>query len=286
MGDGARNVAESMLVGVTDAVASRRAIEWACRRAEERGSRIELISIVGGAVGAVGEGAVVAEALALTEAMLEREAERARARGLHVEVRLARGNPVDELVDASMVFDLLVIGSDYRGPRSGPRRGPHGVRIVAAAHCPVAVIPDIDLDGRQGVLVGVDGSPFSAKAIEFAAAEAAGIGDPLTLVHAWTTVPLPLAMHAYPAGYLAGMQKLGEEMVAEARSGIVERHPDLEVRGIVERGHPGVVLGRLSAEARTTVVGSHGRGPLARLLLGSTSHEVLSWPVSATIVVR
>ncbi|WP_315067832.1 universal stress protein [uncultured Microbacterium sp.] len=73
---------ESILVGVVDTPASRRAVEWAAHRANERLSRVELLSVVGGAIGTVGEGAVVAEAISLTQTLLEREAERVRARGV------------------------------------------------------------------------------------------------------------------------------------------------------------------------------------------------------------
>ncbi|MFP3786527.1 hypothetical protein, partial [Burkholderia sp. SIMBA_024] len=92
---------------------------------QERKGRIELISIVGGATGAVGEGAVVDQAMTLTQTMLDREAKRIGTRGIAADTRVGRGNPVEELINASMIFDLLVIGSDYRGPGAGISRGPH-----------------------------------------------------------------------------------------------------------------------------------------------------------------
>ena len=45
----------TILVGVTDAPVSRRALEWAVQRAVDRHMSLELIAVVGGAVGAVGE---------------------------------------------------------------------------------------------------------------------------------------------------------------------------------------------------------------------------------------
>ena len=73
------------------------------------------------------------------------------------------------LIDASEEADLLVIGSDYTGT-GGPARGAHGVRIASGAHCPVVVVPDLEVAGRAGIVVGVDGSPISEQAIAFAAA--------------------------------------------------------------------------------------------------------------------
>ncbi|RZI88178.1 MAG: universal stress protein, partial [Microbacterium sp.] len=46
------------------------------------------------------------------------------------------------------------------------------------------------------------------------------------------------------------------------------------------------VLNELAASARLTVVGTHGRGAVARFLLGSISQEVLSRLASVTAVVR
>ena len=277
---------ESILVGVTDTQASRRATDWAAERAQERKGRIELISIVGGATGAVGEGAVVDQAMTLTQTMLDREAKRIGTRGIAADTRVGRGNPVEELINASMIFDLLVIGSDYRGPGAGISRGPHGIRIVAGAHCPVAVVPDIDLAGRSGVIVGLDGSPTSERALAVAAAEADQAGDRLTAVMTWSTVPLPVGMHSYPTTYLSGMQKIAEETLGIALAGIGQRYPDLVVQRVVERGYPENTINRLAATARLTVIGSHGRGAIARFLLGSTSREVLARVATTTIVVR
>ena len=47
---------EKIIVGVTDAAVSRRAVDWATERATIRGDRLELVSIVGGAAGVIGEG--------------------------------------------------------------------------------------------------------------------------------------------------------------------------------------------------------------------------------------
>lgn len=278
---------EKIVVGVTDAAASQRAVDWAVERAAVRQDHIELVSIVGGALGVVGEGEVIEEALQHTQAMLDRVAEGVRAGGVAVKTRVGRGKPVEQLVEASRGAGLLVIGSDYRGPGSGPARGPHGIRITAAAHCPVAVVPDLDLSGRNGVIVGVDGSEVTEAAIAFAAAEADRSGEPLTAVSTWSPVAIPLGVRTYPESYLENMQKLTEEALAISLAGIPERYPDLEVRRVVESSQaPDAVINRLAAHARMTVVGSHGRGRVATFILGSTSQQVLSRLATTTVVVR
>jgi nucleotide-binding universal stress UspA family protein len=280
---------EKILVGVTDAKVSRRAVDWAADRAAKHGDRLELISIIGGAVGVVGEGEVIDHATRLTQDMLGHEAEcaRARARGMQVQTRIERGKPVEELIEASKEAALLVIGSDYRGPESGPARGPHGIRITAGAYCPVAVVPDLDLTGRSGVIVGVDGSEVSEFAIAFAAAEADRSGEPLTAVSTWSPVALPLYLRSYPDDYLQIMQKLTEEALGISIAGIPQVYPDLEVRRVVERSSgPETVINRLASQARLTVIGSHGYGRVGRFLLGSTSEQVLARLATTTVVVR
>ncbi len=277
---------QSIVVGVTESAVCRRVLEWVSVRARERGSRIELVSVVGGALGVVGEGPLLDEALRSANALLEREAELLRSRGVIVDTRVARGDPVGELVETSMVFDLLAIGSDHGGPAGGPRRGLHGTRIVAGAYCPVAVIPDFDLAGRHGIVVGIDRSPIARRALGFAFEEAERSGEPLTVLHTWQPVPLPMSMDAYPHGYLAGAQALAEETVDLALAEIAPAHPRVPVTRVVEQGAPAQQLNELASRARLAVVGSHGKGALARFLLGSTSQRVLEELATVTVVVR
>jgi len=242
---------------------------------------------VGGALGAVGEDAVLAEALEKTYADVEAHAERVRQAGIEVSVRVEAGDPLAVLTAASGAASILVIGSDYRGPGSGRARGAHGVRIAAAARCPVVVVPDIELGERRGVVVGVDGSEVSEDAVRFAAAEAERLDEPLIAVSVWTPLQAPRNdLAVYPELYLSNMQAATEEILALALAGLAVDHPDLEVVRRVERGYPSQMLNEIGATARLLVVGTHGRGAIARFLLGSISHEVLARMATVTAVVR
>ncbi|MDF2555674.1 MAG: universal stress protein UspA, partial [Microbacterium sp.] len=159
---------EPIVVGVTDARAALRAVEWATKRASAHRLPLKLIEVVGGAVGAIGEDEVLERAVAAARERVEATASALPRLGLKVYMRVDRGNPVAVLTDASAHASLLVIGSDTPGGSEG-RRGAHGQRIAAGALCPVVVVPDVDVSKRTGVVVGVDGSPASEKAIAFAA---------------------------------------------------------------------------------------------------------------------
>lgn len=276
----------TIIVGVTAAPAARRAVDWATARAAERRQSIELVGVVGGAIGAVGEDSILGQAVQQTKDLLDEHAARVAAAGVQVTTRTGHGNPVAWLIEASDHADLLVIGSDYQGPGSGPARGAHGVRIAAGAHCPVVVVPDIDLEGRAGVVVGVDGSEVSEAAVRFAAAEADRLREPLIALAVWTPLEAPRNLGWYPEEYLENVQALTEESLALSLAGIRQDFPDLEIVPRVERGYPSILINDLAQDARLAVVGTHGRGALARFLLGSISQEVLARLATVTAVVR
>lgn len=281
-------MSNTIVVGISGAPVTPRVVDWAVARAAQRHRKIELVAVVGGAIGAVGEADVILRAVEATQQLLDREAARVSAAGVEVTTRVESGNPVHVLTEASEHADLLVIGSDYRGPGEGPGRGAHGIRIVAAAHCPVVVVPDIELGAeRSGVVVGIDGSEVSEPALKFAAAEADRLGEPLIAVSVWTPLVAPRNdLAVYPELYLSNMQEATEEILSLALAGLASDYPDLQVIRKVEQGYPSHVINELAAAAHLTVVGTRGRGTFARLLLGSISHEVLARLAAVTAVVR
>lgn len=279
-------MSSTIIVGVTAAPAARRAVDWATARAAERGQTVELVAVVGGAIGAVGEESVLNDAVEQTRALLAEEAARVAERGVQVTTRVGRGSPVAWLIEASADADLLVIGSDYKGPGTGPARGAHGLRIAAGAKCPVVVVPDLDFEGRSGVVVGVDGSEASESAVRFAAAEADRLHEPLIAVTVWTPLEAPRNLGWYPEEYLENMRLLAEESLALSLAGTRQDYPDLEIVTRVERGYPSLIINELAVTARLAVIGTHGRGALARFLLGSISQEVLARLATVTAVVR
>lgn len=279
-------MSETIVVGVTNSPASQRAITWASRRATAPGTSLRLVAVVGGAVGVVGEDEVVVEALQAAQDLLASHAVMLIQLGFSVDTAVLRGDPVRQLIQASVGAALLVIGSDHDGRDHAKHHGVHGTRIVAGAHCPVVIVPDTDVSPRSGVIVGVDGSPISEAAIAFAAAEADRSREPLIAVAVWTPLIVPRNPVVYSEQYLDSMQALTEEALAMSLAGLSQTYPDLEIVRLVESGYPSQVINRLAESARLVVVGSHGRGAVGRFLLGSISHEVLQTLKTVTAVVR
>lgn len=276
-------MSEGIVVGFTDSEPARRALAWAADRALARRRPLTIVGVLGGAVGTVGEGELVRQGIDQLGELLEQEASALRARGIDARTDARVGNPVHELIDASTSAELLVIGSDVT---AGQNRGVHGVRLTAGAHAPVVVVPVLAEAERSGVVVGVDGSDASTAAIAFAAAEADRLREPLVAIATWAVTDVPSSPVLAPGDYRAAKQGQTEEMLAMSMAGVRQDYPDLTLELRTERGNPAQVLRKAGTTARLLVVGSHGRGAMARFLLGSVSHEVLTSPTAVTAVVR
>ena len=102
------------------------------------------------------------------------------------------GSAAEVLLEAASEAELLVVGT----------RGLHGVvrwlgsvsdQVVRHAPCPVAVIPETPAPSPAGapVVVGVDGSPGSHAAVEWALEEARFRSVPLRAVLVWALFDQP-----------------------------------------------------------------------------------------------
>jgi nucleotide-binding universal stress UspA family protein len=189
------------------------------------------------------------------------------------------------LAKYSKKTSMMVIGSG--SGHFGGSLADRALQVATAAKVPVAVVGTQDLEGRSGVVVGVDGSPESTQAVAFAAAEADREGDELTVVYA-VSVPDPIVDAGLTPATLADLIVDEDRVVlSETVAGLKEDYPDLTVHQRLEtdRGPVDALVGT-AAGARLLVVGSRGRGAFKRLLLGSTAHGVLKHLPCPTIITR
>ena len=128
---------------------------------------------------------------------------------------------------------------------------------------------------HRGIVVGVDGSPASKVAVDWAARDAAMRKVPLTLVNVLdppvvTRSPRPMI----PPEYMQWQEDEGRKVLNDALRTVedsAKRIGPVDVSGELMTGPPVPTLVDLSKDAEMVVVGSHGRGAMARLLLGSVS---------------
>ena len=199
---------------------------------------------------------------------------------------LISGPTLSTMIELSKESAIVVVGCRGRGAVARGLLGSVSSSLVRHAKCPVAVIHDEDPlmpePAKAPVLVGVDGSPASEAATEIAFDEASRRGVDLIALHAMSDSDV-LSM---PGREFAEFEQRGQEILAERLAGFAERFPDVAVRRIVVWDKPARTLVEQSEGAQLVVVGSHGRGGFAGMLLGSVSASVVQSVRMPVIVAR
>lgn len=119
------------------------------------------------------------------------------------------------------------------------------------------------------IVVGVDGSEASLRALEWATGQAQRTGSVLEIVCCWVfpATLAPYGLPPAPADYEVVTTKIMQDAVAKA----TELDPDVRLEPHVENEAPALALVHASAGADLLVVGSRGLGGFASLLMGSVS---------------
>jgi nucleotide-binding universal stress UspA family protein len=138
----------------------------------------------------------------------------------------------------------------------------------------------------SGILVGVDGSDNSQRALEWAAKEAAFRQTSLTVlavhqaVHGWTGT---LSFHDDDAQ----TQKIAEAAKAETDkvlAGLGDSRPEsVTVRAV--HGYPAEELINAGADADMIVLGTSGVGGWSRQLIGSVATKVVHHATAPVLIV-
>jgi nucleotide-binding universal stress UspA family protein len=139
------------------------------------------------------------------------------------------------------------------------------------------------------IVVGVDGSDSSRKALRWAYEEAAHHGASITAVSTWHPPALPMTPPygaVPPEGYVSQPKQDALDLLERFVSGLDVREPAVDVRTEVEEGNPAEVLIERSTEADLVVVGSRGYGGFKGMLLGSTSQHLVAHAECPVVVVR
>ncbi len=135
------------------------------------------------------------------------------------------------------------------------------------------------------IVVGIDGSDHSRRVLQFAVEEARRRDDRLLVVHAYT---VPVYWGVPEFGAIVPPQP-PEESIAEAEQlldrVLVDLPDDVEVERLVTQGPASAVLLEAAEAADLLIVGSRGHGGFVGLLLGSTSHQVVTHAPCPIVVV-
>ncbi|KOG33101.1 MULTISPECIES: universal stress protein [Streptomyces] len=132
------------------------------------------------------------------------------------------------------------------------------------------------------IVAGVDGSPESLAAADWAAREALHRGLPLRLAHAWRWEPLDIPLVQDPET----QQRAAFTVLREAEATIAARHPDLTLTSEVLPDTPVAALLGTEERAEMLVIGSRGHGAVAGFLLGSHGQQIIAAATRPVVAVR
>lgn len=289
-----------VVVGTDGSPPSRVAVKWAAQEAAMRHVPVTVVHVIPSlsiAASALAwpAGRVPAEVLE----MQENEAQEVIADAIKVvEDSVASGDrpeinsevlfgaAVPAFADLSKDAQLVVVGCHGRTEQHRRLLGSVSTGVIHHAHGPVAVIHDEVASSLQSsklpVLVGIDGSQASESATAIAFDEASWRGVDLVALHVWGDADMSTVFGVDSAA----MQSAADKMLAERLAGWQERYPDVTVQRVVEFERPVRHLLDQAEKAQLVVVGSHGRGGFAGMLLGSVSTAVAQEARVPVIVAR
>jgi nucleotide-binding universal stress UspA family protein len=138
------------------------------------------------------------------------------------------------------------------------------------------------------IVVGIDGSDHSKKALSWALAEARLRSASLHVVYAWM-LPVYATGYGFAPGDLFDPKVISDgatEQLDKAVAEVVGDAADVKVERKTVEGMAAQVLVEEAAGADLLVVGSRGHGGFAGLLLGSVSQQCAQHASCPVVIIR
>ncbi|WP_435062758.1 universal stress protein [Halobaculum sp. EA56] len=226
------------------------------------------------------------------ERRVEDLAERAREAGLDAAPAVREGRVVAELLAhaGETDADLIVVGTHGRGGARRALLGSVAEKLIRTADVPVLVVPaavrESEGAGREWgpdtrVLLATDGSDAAAPAERVGVGLAGALGARLVAV---SVVDEPGTVANVGGGLLteetiAAVRRALDEGADEAVGRVLDRASEagVDAEGEVIGGEPSRAIRGYAADtdADLIVVGTHGRGGIRRIVLGSVAERVV-----------
>jgi nucleotide-binding universal stress UspA family protein len=273
----------AVVVGYDGSADAERGLDWAIEYARLRRLPLEVVA-ASGDVTYLPE-RTNQEVDSLVEEWLALAEQRLTAAGLDSwRTRTTGEKAVPALLLASREAGLLVLGAQGHGFVGGMVLGSVSQHVTRHAECPVVVVRPAP--GRRRVIVGVDGSEGSERALGFAFDYAAAFDATVVAVHGKklqsVTGPWSITVDTTVADQLASM----DAMLTEAMADFSKANPQVRVETLALPVAPVRALVDASAGADLVVVGTRGLGGFMGLMLGSVSAGALQEAQCPVAVVR
>ncbi|MEU1430177.1 universal stress protein [Nocardia sp. NPDC005746] len=282
-----------VVVGTDGSEISYQAVAWAAAEADLRGCRLHIVTSYANPIvpGAPELGPDDVRDLRVRGQQVLADAARIAhhtvpGESLHIRTELIFDMITTALLDRSRRAQVLVVGNRGLGALRRAVLGSVSTGVARQSHCPAVIVHGVSETEPESVtkpvVVGVDGSPNSAPAVEFAYEEAARRKVDLIAVHAWNDTT---GFDAPALGW-ESIQKTEDVLLGSALAGYAARWPEVTVHRVVAWDTPARVLLHHAESAQLVVVGSHGRSGLTGMVLGSVSTTLLHTAPCPVVVVR
>lgn len=291
--------AGAVIAALDGSAADGPVVDWAADEAAWLGAPLRLVSAVDPGLQltayealATGSPSVAGHLEEGARHVLGRAVDRVRDRhpGLDVATAAPWGPPAAAVVRFSEGARRVVVGAPTRGRLERILLGSVALPVVAHAHCPVVVVPaGTEVVPPRRIVVGVDGSEGSIRAVELALVTAQANGSEVTAVLGWNLEVHEGVVVTEPgsARWVAVEQRYADR-VHQVVDPLAAAHPDVPVGVHVRHGAPSraVLEEAAEREADMVVVGSRGLGGFRGLLLGSVSRHVVQHAGRVAVVAR
>lgn len=212
---------------------------------------------------------------------------------VQVTAKAIEGDPPTVLTSAPA--RLLVLGqhgqSVVRRRLLGPALGSVASHCLSSATVPVVIVPAQAAPGPpRRVVVGVDGSPSSSRALRWAVLHGQAVGAPVTAVYSWqmTFVAAPERASTTTGPPVPPLSTWQDEAQRQLRETVAltltaAEAADVELLTV----HRPSAAGLLESvhEDDLLVLGERGKGGFRRLLLGSVSRHCAEYAPCPVVIV-
>jgi len=185
--------------------------------------------------------------------------------------------------------DLVILGMHREDAFKDRFRGTTAERIIRAGGVPVLLVKDRVIRPYQQVIVGVDFSAFSRRAVEFAVQFVPS--GKFHLVHAYG-VPFEGFLYGHDTKrQVAKLQEVEFEKMINEEMATFLASLDGKVAGVERVMKQGTVREVIFEQARRlkpdlVVMGTHGRTGIAHAFLGSVAEDLLRAPPCDVLAVK
>jgi nucleotide-binding universal stress UspA family protein len=293
---------KTILVPLDGSSLAEQAVPYATRLARSTGGRLVLVQATL-TEPLPGQAERVARAAATHRAEVELVVlvDRLRGEGVAAEARTYYEDAATAILDAAAqeAADLMVMSTHGRSGLGRWMYGSVADRVLRTAPIPVLLVPAActgswPTDRRLRFLVPLDGSPLAEEALGPASELAQALDAEMLLLQ---VVEYPLPLVGDSTGYvppwdqdaeLAGAKRYLEEVAGALRVAGRTVTALAVAAPLSQAGQVGVTIAAVAHEQQVNAIAmaTHGRGGLARLVMGSVATGVLQHATVPVLIVR